>query len=121
LVLIPFFLNKNNFLWEAVHYYVTHVVNLSAAPFPNAIRSTASILDLLSGSRAASPVDKSAGGCTGDMTAASSISTACALSREAKASSLQPLKDENVDRNKIFSQHYKGKRLVIYCQIFSYK
>jgi hypothetical protein len=55
------------------------------------------------------------------MIAIPSISTACAMSREAKTSSVQLLKAENVDRNRIISQHYKGKRLVIYYHIFVYE
>jgi hypothetical protein len=74
----------------------------------------------LSGSRAASPGDGSPDDAyTGDMIALPSINTACAMSREAKASSLQLFKNENVDRNKIVPQHYKGKRLDIYYHVFS--
>jgi hypothetical protein len=55
------------------------------------------------------------------MIAVPSIGTACTMSQEAKASSVQLLKAENVDKNEIISQHYKGKRLVIYYHIFSYE
>ncbi|XP_033606258.1 DNA repair and recombination protein RAD54B isoform X3 [Cryptotermes secundus] len=100
---------------EPDHFHLAQISSRathSAAPFPNAVRSTANILDLLSGSRTASPGDGSLNDdYAGDMISVSSISTACAMSREAKASSVHVLKAENVDRNQIISQRYKGKRL----------
>ena len=91
------------------------VVNLSVAPFPNAVRSTANILDLLSGSRN-SNIAGPEGQSPDDACERPTINTAHVRSQESKISTVELVKDENFDSNQIVSHCYEGKRLVIfYC------
>jgi hypothetical protein len=93
-------------------YLHTCAVNFSAAPFPNAIRSTASVLDLLSGSRTAYPEDGSLDACAEHVIAVPSSRKE--MSQEDKATSAQLLKDEDFASSQISSQCYEGKRLAAY-------
>ncbi|XP_021937770.1 DNA repair and recombination protein RAD54B-like isoform X3 [Zootermopsis nevadensis] len=84
----------------------------NAAPFPNAIRSTESVLDLLSGSRIADAEDVSLDdACSDHVIPKTSSSTVHVMSQEDRASSVRFLTDENFNSNQITSQCYKGKRL----------
>jgi len=93
------------------------VVNLAVTPFPNAVRSTANILDLLSSSsnsNTAGPEGQS----PDDACARPTISTAHVRSQESKRNTVELVKDENFDSNHIVSHCYKSKRLVIFCHTF---
>jgi len=94
-----------------VHFYV---VNLAAAPFPSAVRSTASILELLSGSNTAGPEGQS----PDDACARPTISTAHVRSQESKRNAVELVKDENFGSSQIVSHCYKSKRLVIFYHTF---
>jgi len=95
-----------------VHFYV---VNLAVASFPSAVRSTASILELLSGnSNTAGPEGQS----PDDACARPTISTAHVRSQESKRNTVELVKDENFHSNQIVSHCYKSKRLVIFCHTF---
>jgi hypothetical protein len=86
-------------------------VYLAVAPFPNAVRSTASILDLLSGSsnsNTAGPEGQS----PDDACARPAISTAHVRSQESKRNTVELVKNENFDSNQIVSHSCKSKRLV---------
>jgi hypothetical protein len=108
-------------IYLLVHNLHICAVNVSAAPFPSAIRSTASVLDLLSGSRTADPEDGSLdNACAEHVIAVPSNRTVCAMSQEDKTSSVQLLKDENFDSNQFTFQCYKGKRLVTYYYMFGF-
>jgi hypothetical protein len=94
------------------------VVNLAVAPFPNAVRSTASIIDLLNGSsnsnsNTAGPEDQS----PDDACARPTINTAHVKSQEPKRSTVELVKDENFDSN-LVSHCFSTKRLVIFCHTF---
>jgi hypothetical protein len=97
-----------------VHVYVA---NLAVAPFPNAVRSTASILDLLSGSSSSNKAFPEVQS-PDDACVRPTISTAHMRSQEAKRSTVELIKDENFDSNQIVSHCYKGKRLVIFYHTF---
>jgi hypothetical protein len=99
-----------------VHKFHICAVNLAVAPFPNAVRSTACILDLLSGgsSNAAVPEVQS----PDDACARPTISTAHVRSQKAKGSTVALVKDENFDSSQVASDCYKGKRLVIFYHTF---
>lgn len=99
-----------------VHKVHVCVVNLAVAQFPNAVRSTASILDLLSGSSSNTVVPEVQS--PDDACARPIVSTAHVRSQEAKRSIVELVKDENFDSNQIVSHSYKSKRLVIFCHTF---
>lgn len=104
------FIRKYLFVNE-VHFYV---VNLAVTPFPKAVRSTASILDLLSGSsnsNTAGPEGQS----PDDACVGPTISTANVRSKESKRNTVELVEDENCGSNQIVSHCYKSKRLVIFC------
>lgn len=82
----------------------------SVAPFPNAVRSTASILDLLSGSSSSNKAFPEVQS-PDDACVRPTISTAHMRSQEAKRSTVELVKDENFDSNQIVSHCYKGKRV----------
>jgi len=93
------------------------VVNLAVALFPNAVRSTANILDLLSGSsnsNTAGPEGQS----PDDACARPTTSTSHVRSQESKRNTVDLVKDENFDSNQIVSHRYKSKRLVIFYHTF---
>jgi hypothetical protein len=101
--------------YSLVHSFHICVVNLSAAPFPNAIRSTACVLDLLSGSNRADPECGSLDdACAEHIIAVPSSQTVHAASQEDKTRSVQLLKDKIFDSKQFTSQCYKHKRLVAY-------
>jgi hypothetical protein len=89
------------------------VVCLAVTPFPNAVRSTASILDLLSGSSNSNTAGPE-GHSPDDACARPTISTAHARSQESKRKTVELVKDENFDSNQIVSHSNKSKRLVIF-------
>jgi hypothetical protein len=93
------------------------VVNLAVAPFPNAVRSTSSILDLLSGSSNSNTAGLE-GQSPDDACARPTISTAHVRSQESKRNTVELVKDENFDNNQIVSHCYKSKRLVIFYHTF---
>lgn len=97
-----------------VHSYV---VNLAVASFPNAVRSTSSILDLLSGSSNSNTVGPE-GQSPDDACARPTISTAHVRSQESKRNTVELVKNENFDSNQIVSHCYKSKRLVIFYHTF---
>jgi hypothetical protein len=112
-MLTVLFMRKYLFSNE-VHFCV---IDLAVAPFPNAVRSTANILDLLSGSsnsNAAGPEVQS----PDDAFARHTISTAHVMSQESKRSTVELVKDENFDNNQIVPHCYKSKRLVIFYHTF---
>lgn len=92
-------------------------VNLAVAPFPNAVRSTASVLGLLSGSRNSNTAGPQ-GQSPDDACARPTISTAHVRSQESKRSTVELVKDENFDSDQIVSHCYKSKRLVIFYNTF---
>lgn len=100
-----------------VNKFHIYVVNLAVAPFPNAVRSTACILDLLSGSsnsNTVGPEDQS----PDDACTRPTINTAHVKSQEPKRSTVELVKDDNFDSNQIVSHCFDTKRLVIFCHTF---